>query len=463
MDSYQHRLTDPDDYPRVLVVDASPFSRHFNNGIVKSNLFQGWPKKALAQIVYSNVQPGFDVCEQYWVLRKTSILLGAVGGAGDGSLRLNGRLAGTIYDPSKAHAFEVRPRIERILSGLSSSIRTPVGEAILRLPSVYSHPLSNWVRRFAPQLVFTMGGLAPILRLAVKIAQSERVPLVPYFTDDWVECIYPSGLFHAMLQRSFRHWFRRCLDLSTARMTVSDAMAIEYRDRYAGHFEAFPNLTERFETGPGHPQECVRQECVRQECVRLCFLGSLSPNRWQPLRSIGNALARLRQRGIMGELVIYSFPEDLRRFGKHLEGCESIVMGGTAAPSEVRGLQLGANILVHVESFDEESRRLTQFSLSTKIPQYLMCGRCVLAVGPAEAASIRYIEDCGAGIVVTTDDEDVLCAALERLMHPVLRQEYGAQARQTALSRHDPVRGRERFRRVLSEVCLEQRQGVNVP
>jgi hypothetical protein len=64
------------------VVDALPFCRHFNNGIVKSSWFQGWPKEALAQIVYSNVQPGFDVCERYWVLRKTDILLGAVGMGG---------------------------------------------------------------------------------------------------------------------------------------------------------------------------------------------------------------------------------------------------------------------------------------------------------------------------------------------------------------------------------------------
>ena len=369
-------VTDSGRYPRVLVVDASPFCRHFNNGIVKSNLFQGWPKQALAQIVYANVQPGFDVCEQYWVLRKTSILLGAVGLAGDESLRGTGGMAGTIYDPAAVHAFEARPRIERMLSGLSSSIRTPIGEVILRLPSVNSRPLADWIRRFAPQVVFTMGGLAPILRLAARIAQSERVPLIPYFTDDWVNCIYPSGPFHSTLRRNFEHWLRRCLDLSTARMTASDAMAREYQQRYGGRFEAFLNLTERFETTP-EPERA---------CVRLCFIGALSPNRWQPLRSIGMALARLRERGILGELVIYTFPEDFRRFGKHFEGCEAIVAGGTATPGEVRGLQLDANGLVHVESFDEASQLITRLSLSTKIPQYLMAGRCVFAFGPAEGA-----------------------------------------------------------------------------
>jgi hypothetical protein len=35
-------------YPRILAVDATPFSRKVNNGIVKSTLFQGWPKESLA-------------------------------------------------------------------------------------------------------------------------------------------------------------------------------------------------------------------------------------------------------------------------------------------------------------------------------------------------------------------------------------------------------------------------------
>jgi hypothetical protein len=220
-------------------------------------------------------------------------------------------------------------------------------------------------------------------------------------------------------------------------------MAREYQQRYGGRFESFPNCVERFETTP-EPE---------RPCVRLCFIGALAPNRWQPLRSIGMALAKLRERGILGELLIYSFPEDFRSFRKHFEDCEAIVIGGTATPGEVRGLQLDANVLVHVESFDEASRLLTRFSLSTKIPQYLMAGRCVLAVGPAEAASIRYVADSGSGIAVSTDDQVVLCAGLERLLtNPVLRREHAAQARQTAVTRHDATAERERFRAIVSEV-----------
>ncbi len=443
-------MTHAGGYPRVLVVDSTPFCRHVNNGIVKSNLFQGWPREGLAQIVYANVQPGFDVCEAYWALTKTSIVLGAVGLARDESLRGTAALPGTMFDPLEAHAFEARPGIERMLSRLSSAIRVPIGETVLRLPSAKSRRLTAWIRRFAPEAVFTMGGLTPILRLAALIAQSERVPLIPYFTDDWVTCIYPSGPFHSLLRRSFAHWFRRCLQLSTVRMTSSAAMSREYERRYGGRFETFANPVEPFEA----------HEEPKRACVQLCFIGSLSPNRWQPLRAIGVALERLRKRGVLGELVIYSLPEDLRRFGQHFAGFEAIVIGGTVAPSEVGRRQLDANILVHVESFDAESRMLTRYSLSTKIPQYMMAGRCLLAVGPAEAASIRYVRDSGAGPAVSTDDTSVLCDELARLLtDPLLRQAYGVQGRQTAVLRHDATTAREQFRTLVAEAYSDHVRG----
>ena len=137
---------------------------------------------------------------------------------------------------------------------------------------------------------------------------------------------------------------------------------------------------------------------------------------------------------------------------------------GTAAPIEVTSIQLDANVLVHVESFDETNRLLTRFSLSTKIPQYLMAARCVLAVGPAEAASIRYVADSGSGIAVSSEDQDVLCAELERILsNPALRRELAAQARQTAVRRHDAETERKRFRTIVSEVHSEGARRAKCP
>ena len=168
-------------------------------------------------------------------------------------------------------------------------------------------------------------------------------------------------------------------------------------------------------------------------------------------------LAKLRARGPSGELVIYTFPEDIRQFGQSLAGCDAIRVAGTARADEVRRIQLEANVLVHAESFDESTRRYARFSLSTKIPQYLMAARCVLAYGPAELASVRYVLESGAGMAVSTEDVDELASELERLVSsPALRQAYAVRARQTALDRHDAVAERERFRNL---ICASVQSG----
>jgi hypothetical protein len=215
-------------------------------------------------------------------------------------------------------------------------------------------------------------------------------------------------------------------------------MALEFRRRYGGRFEVFMNCCDRLDATP---------EPARST-ARLNFIGALAPDRWRPLLSIGTALSELHSRGVFGELVIYTLPEDIRGCAKFFAGCGAIRMAGTAAPHEVRGLQLEANLLVHVESFAEATRRLTRLSLSTKIPQYLMAGRCVLAYGPPEAASIRYIADTGAGVAVSTEDMGELTSQLEILLtQPALRHKYAERARHTALKRHEAVAERQRFRR----------------
>ena len=433
----------PKDYPRVLVVDATPFCRHMNNGIVKSNLFQGWPKSALAQVMYSNIQPGFDVCEQYWMLRKTAILRGAIGLEASDAVRLTaGGCIGTPYDPEHAHTFESRPRLERLLSQLGEHVRTPIGEGLLRLPSVLSPTLRQWIERFSPDVVFTLGGNAPILRLAAKVAEWREIPLVPYFTDDWISSIYDMGLFSSSLRASCAHWFRRSLRLAPIRLAISDALGQEYELRYGGRFETFMNSGDPFES---------QAEPVSRT-VRFSFIGSLAPNRWRSLAAIGRALGTLKERGANCELLIYTFPADIRQFGAGLQHCGPVTIVGTARPDELERLYSEANILVHAESFDDATRRYTRYSLSTKIPQYLMAARCVLAYGPAEAASVQYISDNEVGLAVSEEDEDHLCCELSKLISsPSLRTRFARRGRQVALARHDSNLERQRFQSVVCE------------
>lgn len=435
-------------YPRVLVVDPCPFNRNRATGILKSSMFEGWPKDCLAAVDYSNMQPGFDVCEQYWKLTKTDILRALVGlRPSAGPIGKPQELDGSLFDPAEAFRYEDRPRIEQRLSFLDVNVRTCFGELMFSLPSVLSGPLREWISNFQPDVIFSISGNLSMLRTIARVAAWRRIPLVLFFTDDWMDSAYIGQWGCSILQHSTRKWLRICLDAARGRLTASDAMAAEYSRRYGGVFEPLMQSVEA---------ETVNRSMTPPPArvgVRFTFTGGMTPNRWQPLAAIGRALLELRTEGVDAEFHVYSSPQDLETYGGVFrQMAPAVRIAGTADPGDIPAIHRDADVLVHVEAFDDDTRRYTRFSFSTKIPQYLAAGRCVFAYGPAELASIRYIGDSGAGVAESGESPDAVRNTLRRIiLNPALREQAGHTAVSLAITRHDAATQRERFRHVLAE------------
>ena len=107
----------------------------------------------------------------------------------------------------------------------------------------------------------------------------------------------------------------------------------------------------------------------------------------------------------------------------------SAFMGGASA-SEIADIYADADILLHVESFDKKSIASTKYSFSTKIPEYLSAGKCVLAVGPSEVASLGYLSECACAV----SDTLALSSALERLIND---SEYRESVRKSCEERYE--------------------------
>ena len=123
---------------------------------------------------------------------------------------------------------------------------------------------------------------------------------------------------------------------------------------------------------------------------------------------------------------------------------------GSLPAEELRAKMREYDVLVHAEAFDAKSAHATRLSVSTKIPEYLASGVPVLAVGPEQAASIRYIRDARAGAVVTRRNAGAMSGTLSLLMaDEELRK--GCAQRALALARtcHEAAANRERFRLIL--------------
>jgi len=235
--------------------------------------------------------------------------------------------------------------------------------------------------------------------------------------------------------------------MAPVRLTPTEAMAREYEKRFGGSFEVMHYAL------PVRPYALPPSLAV----TRLLFVGTMVPDRWPGLKNIGRALDSLALEGVKGELIVYSYPDELRAL-RDQDIPRSVKLAGTAPPTDVARLQSEANILVHVESFDKKHRSYTRLSLSTKIPQYFMAGRCVFGMGPEEGASIQYISETDAGVSVTVDSVDKVKDALRFLIIDRLaRQRFGERAYQIAVERNNVERVRERFRELICDAARDGR------
>ncbi|BDG03441.1 glycosyltransferase family protein [Anaeromyxobacter oryzae] len=440
-------------YPRVLVVNGHPFTTTSATGLTLNSLFRGWPRDKLACLYTVDLPTSADVCETYWQLSVADIPLARV------AYRVLGK-PGT-RQRRDAHAPQGSDQERKLLEmspGSSAALewvkRVVNKHALLHLQR-YRVPESMWeaIRRFRPQILYSMLGANPIMRLVLDVRERCRVPVVPHLMDDWPTTLYGASAFRTVLRSRMKRDFDRILACSPVRLTIGSEMAQEYLRRYGGEFTPFMNAVEPEWLVPSDAPSTNRRR------VRVTYVGGLHLNRWKSLREVGTALAALSGEGLDSELLVYT-QTHFANEAKQLEMPGVIRVMRALPPSEVPAVLRDSDILLHVESFDTDARTYARYSVSTKIPECMGAGRPILAYGPGELASVRYVVDSGAGVAVGTRDERVLAACLRELIRSAaVRQRLGSRGFEVASTRHHASRQREEFRGILGHVAFPALQG----
>ena len=154
--------------------------------------------------------------------------------------------------------------------------------------------------------------------------------------------------------------------------------------------------------------------------------------------------------GVKIELDIYTQTPMSKKMEKVLD-IPCINMKGGIPASKVDEVQNDADILVHVESFDLKSRLAVHQSFSTKIVDYLYKGKCILAVGPHDVASIDYLKKNDAALVATNRDE--LKTVLERIVNDKdILEMYGEKAWSCGKKNHQRKEIQERLKKDFAAV-----------
>ncbi|MEV6815837.1 glycosyl transferase family 1, partial [Micromonospora sp. NPDC051296] len=306
----------------------------------------------------------------------------------------------------------------------------------------------DWVRAQRPEVVYATLGSIRMMRLAVAVARECRVPLVPHFMDDWPSTMYAGGQMLGLARLAVRAELRAVLRHSSYGLGISGPMAREYERRYRLPFAAFGNCVERTDFAEPAPGGRGRTP------IELVYVGGLHLERWRSLRRVGEALGGLAGAAPPARLTVHTPAHDAARYADRFRDLPAVRLGRSLDSNEVAAVLHGADVLVHVESFAEDTRAYTRYSLSTKIPQYLAAGRPVLGFGPAELASMVHLTEAGAGLVVGVDDMTALTRELARLCRDGhLRDRLGRQGSAFAVRHHRADQVSVRLAEVLREAA----------
>lgn len=298
--------------------------------------------------------------------------------------------------------------------------------------------LRAWLKRFDPEVIFFMAGdYAFVYDIALTVRDFLRIPIVVCCVDDYF--FYnrnENSALGRVLYRAYMRSVRRLMEKADSILTISDSMSEAYRELFRKPCHTLHTTAKRRDSQSGEPGG------------KIAYFGNLSLRRFEPLTEIGKAVRGLGLPGIDG-IEVYSAEKNQENL-RGLTEENGVSFRGEISPAEVGARMSECLAVIHAESFNEATRKMVKYSVSTKIADTLMNGPCMIAYGPEEIASIDYLKKNNAAFCVTSPE--ALEIGLRRVLtDPGLREEIVKNARALAAKNHDAAVVPQKVREWLQE------------
>lgn len=432
-------------HKKLLLISHNALSFQSNNGKTLSSMFKDWPSANFAHLYLSNELPESNTFSNFFKLNDFDVI----------SFLLHFKLQNccgevykhTISDSSGRNKLEpsTNSKVKNLL--LKTARRNGLLKLLIRNilygnSNWCSKNLIEWIDSFRPDLIFFVGGDAVFsFKIASYLSRKYEVPLHIYITDDYVISADRNSFLKRYIHNQLLKTYRAHFAIAREVFVIGDEMSFAFEKLFSRKFFPIMNSIE-------FPKEFVvrrRNFNIPNYSIDVVYAGGLHLNRGGSLMKVASLFKQVSASLLVSiKLSVYTVDspdhETIERF--KLEGI--VFCGGLDAAKLSDRLKV-ADFLLHVESIEPAERRKTRYSVSTKIPEYLASGVCIIAFGPAEAASIRLIKNNGIGLALTDcDDEASMQAKLQDLVdNPIKRADIALLGGSFAASRFNGKQVRE--------------------
>lgn len=170
--------------------------------------------------------------------------------------------------------------------------------------------------------------------------------------------------------------------------------------------------------------------------LRFVYAGNLFWGRDDTLSKVADAIEKINKDGLKATLEIYTGASITEQLKNKLNRGENSKIMGPRPYDEIKCIMHDADVVLHVESFDEKSIETVKYSFSTKIIDCLQSGSQILGIGPSGIASIEYLKKVD-GASVITNFSDIISGITNILNSTDDISKNVNETRNYAINKHD--------------------------
>lgn len=371
--------------PKILFISHDPFSIIGSNGKTFLSLFENFEDKDILQLYYERLIPHTNKFNNYYRITDLDIFNSKFTYK---NIEIAGIVENTLVKEIKIQRntrfrFNIDLLIKLIRNFLFNSVHLTEIDSFKRC-----------IDNFKPNVIFFVGSSYIYnYRILKEISETYQLPYYIYFTDDYfiynVGNSWISKFFHKRFVKKTKVIVEQAQEL----FVISPKMKKEFGEYFKKKSSILINAVDTKE-----PKEL---KIDFNTSITFRYFGWLHSNRSSSLRYLGQCLKYINDNSNYHcSLEIYSL-STLTKKSKNDLAVSSIKIMSPLMGEEFLETLNSSDFLVHAESFEPEDTQVTMLSVSTKIPEYLLSNRCIVAVGPSELASINLLQENNLAIILS--------------------------------------------------------------
>lgn len=411
-------------YPKVLVVSRVVWDDSIGTSSTLSNLFSEYPAKQVAHIYIDPKLPATKRCSRFFQISEYNLIRHIFNWKTKTGQEVSNHEV-TIKNESESAIKE-----ERILSfvrGHRWHFFNILREVLWGFNGWKSKELKDYINDVNPDIIWLDGVFDIFLsRVYLHVLHISQKPCVLFLMDD--NYTYQSVVGCAYITRFFlRRQIKRIVRESKRLFVISPKMKREFDKEFGVNSIVITkgidyNNLSYHKPAVGNP-------------VRIVYMGQIIYGRLKTIQMLGKQLDIINKDGLKIQLHIYTNNHIKESDKQKLTEKGSVIFEKPVPYSQVGSILEKSDVLLFVESLDKKYNKKARLSFSTKITDYFESGKCVLAIGPADSASLEYLRVENAALVV--NEEQGIYDALQRICKSDAVQLFSLKAFECGKRNHD--------------------------